>query len=794
MTLACVNSSRALKNGHRLMLLVSAFTSSTALAASSDVSQSRSVGAHKSRDAAQVRHPAPRASVGKAESIAVTGQTHGARLHAALQRTPASISLLTGERLRQLGVTDVRQLANLTPNLYEPRATVGFSATNYFIRGIGELDPQGEPSVGTYIDGVYLPRTIGTMQELLDVDNVQIDRGPVGFTAGHQAEGGAVRINTVAPGNTRQFRALVGYGSYNEYRAAFLASGALVKDRVYASLAFDRHGRDGFDRNYTLNQTENNIDYTQARGKLRFTPNDRWDITLAFDGTVDGSTNRGYGNLLNGYTHGLYSSIYPKNNYSQVGFTGNVNYVVNSHLQLHSTTAVRGYDDTGYYDNYGTKYIQRSQLLYYKDRAYSEDLNLHGDYGRLSFTVGAYFMYEDWYTARRANNTNGAWYPDSQAASLQSYTPVYAKIDQLTRIWALYGQAEYKITPTLTATVGLRFNHESHSNAEDLNYLVAGGNHSVGWPGVTGALYSGAPGASAWPGHAAAHADWTQLLPKGALTWQITPSVMPYVSISQGSKSGGYDYRAQTPGAANMAQALLPYKPELVTTFEIGAKTSPLAHILEVNGALFWNNFNNIQMTTYDATTALSHRFNAGKGHSAGAEMEATAHIGSNWDMHYTASYLYAQLDHFDGVSTAPLKLADGGAYNNAPHSGARLPYSPRWQMNASVFYRVPLRRAPGRFSIGADVSWQSSLYLDGNENAQTRLSPQTYFNAIATWTSDDRRWTITGQVRNILDRRYPQTLSYTLGSASHGAYSPVNYAAAFADPRTIFVTAEYKL
>jgi len=671
--------------------------------------------------------------------------------------------------------------------------TVGFSATNYFIRGIGELDPQGEPSVGTYIDGVYLPRTIGTMQELLDVDNVTIDRGPVGFDSGHQAEGGAVRINTAVPTNTTHVHVLGGYGTYNEYRAAAAVSGAIVKDKVYGSLSFDRHGRDGIDRNYMVNRLENSIDYTQARGKIRFTPNERLDITLSFDGTSDGSTNRGYGNLLNGYEHGLYSSIYPKNNYSEAGFTGNVNYILSDHLQVHSVSAVRGYDDRGYYDNFGSPYAQRSQLLYYKDRAYSEDVSLRGHYGRLSFTTGAYFMYEDWFTDRRANNTASAWYPDAVAAQKQTYAPVLADIDQLTRIWALYAQAQYRITSTLTATVALRFNRESHSNAETLDYLAPGPSHVVGWPGDLAALYTAAGGAPAWPHPASASASWYQLLPKGALTWQALPGVMPYVSISQGSKSGGFDYRAQSPGSANERQATIPYSPELVTTYEIGAKTSLLPHILQFNADLFYNRFNNIQMTTYDATTALSHRFNAGNGHSVGAEGELDANLTRSWDVHITASYLYAELDTFRGTVLPIYQIAGGGTLANSPHPGSTLPYSPRFQGSASSFYKFSLPRFPGGWRIGGTVSYQSSLFTDGNENAQTRLPNQTYIDLLAAWTSPDTRWSATGSVRNLLNHRYPQSLNYFLGPQTGSGYLPANAAASFSDPRTIFVTAEYR-
>ncbi|QHC36535.1 TonB-dependent receptor [Komagataeibacter xylinus] len=726
---------------------------------------------------------------GKVENIHVHQQSHTAQLREKVQKTPSSVSILSAERLRELGVTDVRQLSNQTPNLYQPRATVGFSATNYFIRGIGELDPQGEPSVGTYVDGVYLPRNIGTMQELLDVDNVQIDRGPVGFDYGHQAEGGAVRINTLAPTNARHLSLLAGYGTYNEYRIAGMASGALVKDKVYASISFDRHARDGIDHNYTLDRQENDIDFSQARGKIRFTPNSRWDITLAFDGTVDNSSNRGYGNINNTYRYGLYSSVYPQNNYSEIGFTGNINYIINDHLSLHSTTGIRGYDNIGMYDNYGSYYAQSSQWVKYTDRSYSENLSLHGVYNKISFTTGAFFEYEDWYTNRRANTPANGFLGATASPAIsanQLYTPVYSVIDQQTRNWAVYGQAEYKITPRLTATAALRFNWEDHSNSSTLNYLAHTANHEVGWAQDIATLF-GTPGAAAWAYEAEAHKSWFQLLPKGTLSWQALPNLMSYVSISQGSKSGGFDYRAQTPGVPQ--QATSPYNPEMVTTYEIGVKTSPLPRILTFNGALFYNNFDNIQMTTYNPTTGVSERFNAGKGHSVGAEIEATAQVTRAWDIHYTASYLYSRLDEFYGRSSAATVLANNTSYNTTPRAGNALPYSPRFQMSASSNYRLPLPRVAGQLRIGADVSFQSSLFLDGNENAQTRLPDQTYVNAIATWTSPDQRWTVTGQARNLLNHRYPQTLSYFYsGGVGTG------YAAAYSDPRTIYVTAQFRL
>jgi iron complex outermembrane receptor protein len=542
--------------------------------------------------------------------------------------------------------------------------------------------------------------------------------------------------------------------------------------------------RDGLDRNYTLDALENDIDYTQARGKLRFTPNDRLDITLAVDGTSDGSTNRGYGNLLNPYRTGLFSSVYPKNNYSELGFTGTIDDRLTDHLTLHAVTGLRGYDDTGYYDNTGDVYARTSQLLHYRDRAYSEDAHLTGQWSRLSLTAGAYFMYEDWYTARRANNIFGT--PTNVPASIR-LQPVQALIDQQTQNWAIYGLAQYRITSTLTASAGLRWNWEQHSNSETLSSLGPVAGYTTGAGNDLNALFNAPPGAVDW--RASARQSWSQLLPKGSLEWRLLPRLMPYATISQGGKSAGYDYRAQTPTAAGRQQALLPYGPETVTTYELGAKTEPLAQRLTINGALFYNSFDNLQITTLDPSSGLSRRYNAGNAHSLGAELETSWHVTHDWQVDATGSYLYGELDSFKGVFSRSV-YPTGLALNNTPHAGERLPYAPRFQADLSTSYTLPrIAGLPGRLRVAGDVSFQSPVFLDALDNSQTRLPDQTYLNALLSWSSPQERWTATLSGKNLADRRFPQTLSLIQGNGV-----PVLYSAAFADPRTIFLSLRYTL
>ena len=716
----------------------------------------------------------------QSEVISVAGRSRTSRKDAALQKTPSSASLLSAARLERLGVQSTKQLARLTPNLYIPNNMPGYSVTNYFIRGIGEIDPQGEPSVGTYIDGVYLPRNMGNMQELLDIENIEIDRGPV-TSIGHQSEGGAVHINTVVPTNKRRVIVQTGYGTYNEWQIGVAASGAILKDKIYGSIAFDHHGRGGIDHNYAVNKDTNNIDYTQARGKLRFTPNQDWDITLAFDGTVDGSTNRGTGNLLNYYKYGNYNPAFPKNNYNQAGFNGNVRYTISPSLTFFSITGIRGYDDKGMYDNYGDIYSRGSQYLYYKDRMYSEELRLHGDYGKVDFNVGAYFLYENWITSRNANNTYGTM---SNTPALIRYMPVNAAINQINRNWALYGETHYHITPTVTFTAGLRFNWENHSNSETLSYL-AGGNHITTVANQLATLLSSPQGGVAWI--ASGNKSYVQLLPKGSISWQIFPQLMAYASISQGGKSGGYDYRAQSSGATGSIQASIPFKPELVTTYEVGIKSDPLPGRVRFNAALFWNQFNDIQLTTLNPSNGLTRRFNAGTAHSTGAEIETSVKITKDLDLHYTASYLYSVLDKFKGNATH-ITLADGSLYNTTPYAGAPLPWAPRFQTAGSLTYHIPVP-LPGTFVIGTDVSFQTGMHTSSLATRQDHIPAQTYVNAMISWTSPDTRWQLQAQGRNLLDRRYLQGTAFTQGNGV-----PIYYSGYFSDPRTIYVTARFTL
>lgn len=698
-----------------------------------------------------------------------------------LQSVAASITALSGDKLAQQGITNIRELGAIIPNLYQTRTAVSYLNTNIFIRGVGEPDAQGEPSVGIYVDGIYVPKNLGSQQELLDIDQIDIYRGPQGQGFGHSAAAGALVINTITPDDTPRFKAQVAYGNYNDARLGLAASGPIGGD-FYSGIALSYHRRDGLNRNVTLNRDTNNIDYLAGRTKLRYAPSDDFDVTLALSGVRDRSTARGVQNLQFG-DRDAHSQVYPANRYDQLAATLTANLALDDHLKLRSITGAYGFNQTAFFDNTGDFYGRGAQWVHYTDRTYSEELQLRGDYGRFDFVTGLYAYREEWFTNRRANTAANA----TNVASAIRYRPVYAVIQQNTDNLAAYGEAHFAVTDRLKLTAGLRYNWEKHSNVNDLYNLVATAPFQSNATNFLDVLF-GPPQALVWS--ADVKQSWGSWSPKGSIDFKWTPDVLQYATISQGTKSAGFDYRAQTPTAAGVLQAQLPYNPETVTNYETGFKTDWLNGRLRANISAFYIRFDDIQITTTDPATTISHRFNAGRGSTRGVEFEGTAIPVSGLQFDINASYLKARLDKFLGNTPSITTLPDGRILRSGPFQGAVLPYSPKWQGRFAATWNLPIK-TKGSWVLQGAASYQSASFTDTTNNFNVRLPKQTYFDGQFGYTTDSGHWSAAVSAKNIGNKHYALPPGYTPSSAAPGV--PIYQSTNYNDPRTVLLTITYK-
>jgi len=712
-----------------------------------------------------------------ASEITVTGKhdSHADRVQAA----PGAITALDSATLAQQGITNIRELGAIIPNLFQTRTAVSYLNTNIFIRGVGEPDAQGEPSVGIYLDGVYVPKNLGAQQELLDIDTIDIYRGPQGQAFGHSAEAGALVINSITPDETSRLKVQAAYGNYNDARIGLAASGPLGGD-FYGGVSVSYHRRDGLNDNVTLDRETNTINYLAGRTKLRYAPGGPFDVTLSLNGVRDRSTARGVQNLLYD-DRDAHSQVFPAQRYDQLAATLTANYALGDHLSLRSITGAYGFNQTAFFDNTGDFYGRGAQWVHYEDRTYQQELQLRGEYGRFDFVAGVYAYRENWFTNRRVNTAANA----TNVEAAIRYRPVYSLIQQDTDNLAGYGEAHFAATDRLKLTAGLRYNWERHTNTNRLFNLVGTAPYQSTAANFLDVLFSD-PKALVWA--ADVKQNWSSWSPKGSIDFEWLPGIRQYAVISRGTKSAGFDYRAQTPSAAGLLQAQLPYDPETVTNYESGFKTDWLDGRIRVNITGFYMRYDDIQITTTDPVTTISRRFNAGTGSTRGGEFEGTVIPVPRLQIDVSGSYLDARLDEFKGGAPTIRTLADGRILRSGPFAGAVLPYAPKWQGRIAATWDLPIA-LPGHWTVQGAVSYQSASFTDTTNNFNVRLPKQTYIDGQIGYAIQDDHWSATLAAKNIANKHYALPPGYTPASDGTPLYQSTNYN----DPRTLLLTIAYR-
>ncbi len=351
------------------------------------------------------------------EELIVTAE----RRETKLQETPIAISAFSAQTLQERKIDSIRELAGQIPNLSISRVTISHTTQTYSLRGVGESDPIQEPVLAVYVDDVYVPRQIGSMIEFNDLERIEVLRGPQGTLYGRNSSAGALRIITRDPGDAVRLKGEVGLGNYGAVDVRALVEGPLGGDWS-GSLSYIHHKRDGVTDDPTLGHDVNRIDLDAFRGKLRWSPNDRFDALLTVNALRDRSDSRVYipvrqpGGGFDKQTS--YSEVEPKQDLDQISGSLRLKYRLSDRLELKSISAYGGFNlNPVYYDNDGEAALIQKNLIHYNDQYQTQEFQLNGDYGRVTFTTGLFYLHErffverDGYSRRNAQNTDPAVTP-----------------------------------------------------------------------------------------------------------------------------------------------------------------------------------------------------------------------------------------------------------------------------------------------------------------------------------------------------------------------------------------------
>jgi iron complex outermembrane receptor protein len=691
--------------------------------------------------------------------IIVTAQ----RQEQKLQDVPVSVTAFGSEQLRANNIETVADIALRTPGL--AASAVDPINTNFAMRGIGSApgisqNAGGDPSVVVFVDGVYAGRGSTPDLDALDLERVEVLRGPQGTLFGKNAIGGLIQFVSRKPSADNSFYFEGTYGNYD--RVGVVARGNMaLTDKIYLSAGLSHKQRDGFEFNETTGNDVNDLNLTTGRLALRLVPTDTLDIILRADvSRQDQKGNPRHNNCDASFNGGVHCvGINPDPRVVNAYIDGMIKRTIQSYSAeinldlpfgtLTSLTALRKVDfqfETPFFSNpvNPPNQIESTDFGDEDNKQFSQELRLAFDAfdGRLNGQTGLYYLKED---------------TDRIQGQIQDFaTPAISGIGIFpqsvnARSFAIFGQLDYEIVPSLTATLGARMTWEKKSGR------FAGYKGDDG-PGVPPPL--GTPAGY----DVTASQKWKAFTPRFALNWKATDDVLLYASAARGYKSGGFQGLSGTAEGAST-----PYDPEFAWGYEVGAKTEWFDRRLRFNVALFQTDYSDLQVSQLVPLCCVVVS-NAAKAKIKGAEVEVLARPFEGFQLDGSYAWLDAKFTEYS---------IPGQAY-----TGNRLPRSPKNKFNIGGQYEAPIGDLSAKLRV--DYSWVDDAFFEASNIPQQLWPSHENLDARLSIAGPDERWELSLWGKNLTDELVPTYVTY------FGPYRQI--LTPYAPPRTYGVTMAFKI
>lgn len=733
------------------------------------------------------------------------------------QDVPIALSVISGQQLAARGDYRLDQVQQLVPSLqvfsFNPRNT------NINIRGLGSnvaLTNDGlENGVGLYIDNVYYGRVGQSQFDLVDLDRIEVLRGPQGTLFGKNTTAGAINITTRLPSFTAGFEGQADIGNYDFRQLRGSLTGPLIDGLLAARLSVSYTDRGGFLYDTTTHRKVHDYTNFAARGQLLFTPAANLSVRIIGDysrqeqdccinvlvGTFDQYDNGAtIANNFNqrsarlGYTP-LPFDPFARRTDANSPFRANMNtwgasvqadYDLGG-VALTSVTALRNWNWHPLNDgDYTARSINLQGHIENFQRQFSQELRIASTgQHTIDYVAGLYYF---WQVVRGHGKSEFgsdaalALYPndDQRVANVAANGLLSAQSsDPHTRSAAAFGQATWHFDPRLSLTVGLRYTHENkwgdYSNQRVFQQDTTGLTPAQ----ITRVNAIRAQLSPLQSFHAEAESDSVSGL--ATLGWRPTSDVLLYATYSRGAKSQGLNLTTLPAGVSPVVD------PEVVNNYEIGLKSQFLDRTLTFNLAGFQTDVSNYQTTIVQQVVGTNTYINyianipqvRSRGFEADLAWQANRAIGFTGSLAYTdARYV----DYPNGPTPVealnPTTAAPAGTPSRS-FTGQRLAGVPAWSAALGSDIQQPLSEGVQAYAH-ADYSWRSSYYTVSSNSRYGLVPGYDVVNARIGVRAADGRWDLSVWARNLLDTQYYQTLSVL-------AYGLVT--ATLGDPRTVGAT-----
>ena len=711
------------------------------------------------------------------KEIVVTAQFRSQRL----QDTPLSITAVDANLLASRNQTDLSQVAAQAPNVTLNAMGGAYgSSLGASIRGIGQFDfnPAYEPGVGMYVDDVYYATLTGGIFDLLDLERVEVLRGPQGTLTGRNSIGGAIKLFSKKPTDensgsveavygSRQRTDLRGSANFKLAEGLFARVSGVYKHQegyvdqldygcVYPNNVQGIGARPSSGQGCLIDKLgEKN--YAGVRGSIRYNPNDSIDYTVVGDYTYENRTNAAevvtsvnpakvsstylcgrfctfanfygmgntpppglsipgpWGQVKDGYT------MPNRTKFTGWGVSGNGTFKLGENFNVQSITAYREYRQKWGTDDDFTPDLNVVGQGYndLKFWFFSQELRLNGKIGdKVDFTLGGFYSDQrSTYFTRQ----DIRYIAPGLNFQFTGNDPVNADSK------AIFGTVIARPIDGLTLTGGLRYTKE----AKDYTFVRLNYDGSVSY--FLGAL-NGVK--ATYKGH---RTDW-----RLSADYRFSPQVLAYVTVGTGFKGGGVTARP-----FDAAQALNgSFNPETLTAYEVGLKTDLFDRRLRMNLSAFINDYKDIQLPLITCASLGSNapcgaRQNAGDGKIKGVELELNAHPVPGLDIDGSVSYLTGHWSTIDPRVGNAYLLSDPIV-------------TPKWKWSVGMQYKAELGSA-GSITPRFDANYT------GQNNAGRTVGggPIDYYpsytlaNARLTWRNQGEDLSVSLEVQNLFDKYY---------------------------------------
>ncbi|MCP5431919.1 MAG: TonB-dependent receptor [Alphaproteobacteria bacterium] len=702
------------------------------------------------------------------DEIIVTAQ----KREESLQDVPISITALSGDFIERTGIPDFETLAFYVPN-FQYTTSNQLINTRIGIRGVNSVGNSGfETSVGVFIDDVYVPRPGATIGTLMDLQAVEILRGPQGTLYGRNTSVGALNVRSRAPTSDLQAGLRLFGGDIDGYGAAGYVSGPIANE-LLGRFAFHVQDRAAYLENTFENEDELDRQDYNFRGRLSWTPVPELKADFIVDYQLidynganveiaqDSITSQFLTTFatIHGVTVDTGSSFDQKvkqvhtdtATQMQYGISLKVDYEIFDHT-LTSITSYRNWED-----NYRKEEVVRlpAEVLF-RDRVtttdnYSEELRLSSATGGMFEYIGGLFFYHEEYDTDTFFDLGADYCNDVLPAIGQAglvaacnAAPERATIDdfgqQLTSI-AAFGSLTWNLTDAFKLTGGLRWTRdekEGFFTRRRLNAAAA----PIAPTGTVGSNLG---------------VEQIDERVTYSLTGRyfVTPEVMAFATVATGFKSGGLNSEAQ---AITLPRT---FGPEFTQDYELGLKSTLFDRRLRANLTLFHMDIDDFQERTFTGLGFIVG--NAGSVRQRGLELDLDATPVDELSLNLGFAWLDSEFTDFRGAPGLP-----GGAAQNL--TGKRRPDSPEFTVSLGAQWTDRIPNTDLGWFVRGEYQWTDEQYLAANLNPQALQEAYTIVNFRAGISGEDKSWTLSAFVRNAFDEGYCTRLFDQVLNTVYGA------------------------